>query len=73
MSLSDAYVRVSCDSEFGCPENEEIALTALAGRGNYDMRNVTRAIDRSGWVTRGDRHYCESCALEEAELGKADV
>lgn len=66
MSLSDAFVRVECDGA-GCRESDEIPLTALAGRGQYDMRNVQKQIDKY-WVTEGGRHYCESCQAErEAE------
>ena len=62
--ISDAYVTVTCDE---CGESEEIALTALASRGEYDMRNVPGELEREGWLTYGDRHVCVSCAEEPDE------
>jgi hypothetical protein len=69
MSLSDAYVRVVCDSDYHCPTEDEIELTALAGRGQYDMRNVASRLERDQWVTKGDRHYCADCWREMQEAG----
>lgn len=65
MSLSDAYVRVSCDCReghrFGCDVEEEVHLTAVAQRG-YDERNVAATLAALGWVVTDDgRHICPDC------------
>ncbi len=63
MSLSDALVHIYCDK---CGEDDEIALTALAQRGSYDMRNVQKSLERMGFVDKGNgRHWCATCVEEE--------
>lgn len=69
MSISDAYVRVECDS---CGAVDEIGLTALAGHGVWDERDVKRRIERMGWKETGeDAHLCESC-VDDGTLEDAD-
>jgi len=58
MSLSDAYVEVTCD---GCHAVEVVVqLTATAGNG-WDARNVARYLMSIGWAVDGDEHYCDEC------------
>jgi hypothetical protein len=56
--ISDAFVYVNCDA---CDWREEIELTALAGRGGYDTRNVVPKLKKSGWQIDGDDCYCPEC------------
>ena len=64
--ISDAYVRVTCDE---CGDETEVELTALAGRGQYDMRYVINTLIRDGWQAEkgSDRTICEGCLEEEDE------
>lgn len=58
MTISDAYVTVTCDN---CGGFEEIMLTATARRG-WDDRSVEIEIENMNWVIVGDHQYCSSCA-----------
>jgi hypothetical protein len=67
MSISDAYVRVTCDK---CDYDEtEVELTALAMRESYDMRNVRKQLTRDGWKVDGDSTICPECCAEDEEGG----
>jgi len=57
MSVSDAYVEVTCD---GCHAIEVVQLTAIACRG-WDERNVAAHLKSIGWTVEGDLHYCDEC------------
>ncbi len=57
MSLSDAYVEVSCD---GCALIEVVRLTPTAGHA-WDERNVEARLKAIGWWGNGTTHYCEDC------------
>lgn len=58
--ISDAYVRVLCNS---CDAEEEVQLTALAGHGEYDMRNVRSEMSRLGWeIDDDERATCPECS-----------
>jgi len=66
--ISDALVRVYCDEQ-DCDVVDEYHLTALAGRGNYDMRNIKRQMENDGWTEVGPgRHRCADCTAR----GQAD-
>lgn len=61
---SDAYIRATCDN---CGGEEEIELTKLARRGEWDERSVDSYLDTYGWITEGDSDYCcEDCHKEGA-------
>lgn len=58
MSISDAYIIITCDK---CGQEEPYELTALA-RNGWDARNITdEFLSRRGWVVRDDQHFCEGC------------
>jgi hypothetical protein len=57
MSLSDAYIDVTCD---GCHSIEQIQLTAMA-RGGWDERDLKYKLEDISWIIVGDLHYCEEC------------
>ena len=62
MSISDAYVMITCDR---CGQEEPYELTALACKG-WDARNLTDAfLSRRGWVVKGDQHFCDTCVEDE--------
>jgi hypothetical protein len=64
---SDPYVIVTCDR---CETyTDELGLTALAGRGQYDERNLPADLARNGWRVEedGHRHTCPDCQDEEEE------
>lgn len=66
MSISDAYVKVNCDCKVhSCGVEEEVELTALAGHGEYDMRDVVRKLERGNWTVGGGaldgETLCEDC------------
>jgi len=60
MSLSDAYIEVTCD---GCHAIEVIQLTAIACHG-WDERNVPNYMKRRDWTVNGDEHFCEECKTQ---------
>lgn len=66
MSVSDAFVRVYCDK---CDCETEITLTATAGKGCWDERNVDREITSDGWRRNigGYELLCLDCAGEIEE------
>lgn len=68
MSISDAFVYVSCDD---CGAGEEVELTPLAGRG-WDDRNVAKYLLRTGWGVNEDEgtYYCQDCV--ERRDGRAE-
>jgi hypothetical protein len=66
MSVSDAYARAYCDK---CDYSEEVDLTALARRNEYDMRNVAGDLRQNGWTVSDDFTVtiCDSCTEEATE------
>jgi hypothetical protein len=62
MSRTDAFIYVNCDGT-GCDMCEEVQLTALAG-GAWDERDVSRELERMGWVVAGSKEYCDGCAWQ---------
>jgi len=68
MSRSDAHIIVTCDK---CGLDEEIKLTALARRGNWDERNVDSELEAMGWLPDDDKNHdiCEECLIEMNETG----
>ncbi len=77
MSIHDARVPVTCDSE-GCHEEidvePEFTYPDRSGTGgSYDTRNesIEELVRAEGWNVledgeEGHRHYCEGCAEEIA-------
>lgn len=66
MSISSAYVHVECNNCFGA--SEEIELTSLAGRGQWDERNVNRHLEREGWkIVSDNEHLCPACTSKSVE------
>jgi RNase P subunit RPR2 len=63
MSISDAYVVVTCDK---CGEHLTLNLTAIA-RGGWDERYVQAELKRDGWECDGERHICPEHKGETAE------
>jgi hypothetical protein len=58
--ISDAFVRVNCDS-MDCDSEEEIQLTATACN-SYDGRNVATDLHTLGWEVISDgEQYCPNC------------
>lgn len=73
MSISDAFVRVSCDGQ-GCREELEVELRYTYGGfmhtvGVYDGNDatITRDALRQGWSYLDGKHYCEDCASREGD------
>lgn len=75
--IHDATVEVTCDQPapgrrgitgYGgtCMTTEEITLTATAGHGSYDMRNVPGELRRLGWTVDGSETFCPDCSVERA-------
>lgn len=57
--ISDAYVRVECDSP-RCRSQIEISLEAGAQSTYlYSEQRVTQQIERDGWIIDGSQHYCD--------------
>ena len=64
--IGDAVAHVYCDQ---CNDyDEEVELTPLAGHTKYDMRNVVRSLEQSGWRVVGGidgQHICPNCNEED--------
>jgi len=60
-------IKVECDE---CSDDEEYSMTALAG-GGWDDRNLARAMEKDGWITVGDRHFCGGCAEDTPPTPRA--
>ncbi len=54
----DPTLDIVCDK---CGTVETVGLTALAG-GGYDERNVTKDLERLGWVYKDVQDFCDMCA-----------
>lgn len=65
MSISDAFVTVTCDR---CGADSDYELTALAMHESYDMRNVRKEMAHDGWNLNGGDNalLCEGCVDELA-------
>jgi hypothetical protein len=59
MSRSDAEITVLCDR---CEDySTDITITALAGRRQWDERNVNRQLEREGWQISDGEDICPEC------------
>lgn len=67
MSKSSAYINVSCDRENCTTTFDEIELTSLAGKGQWDERVVDRYLERHGWRVEGTKHVCDNCIAEDGD------
>ena len=63
MSVSTAYVKVTCDE---CSVIEEVKLTTIIGGLDAYMESL-------GWLVFGDQHYCDVCSrINGCQIARVD-
>ncbi len=60
MARTEPMIFVECDK---CGDSWEFGLTPLAG-GGWDDRNMSRALEKEGWLVSEENEFCEECRNE---------
>ena len=58
MTMGSPHVEIECDG-IECENILKLCLTYENNR--WDNRNIQYQIDETGWITKGDEHFCEGC------------